>query len=427
MSKLRANEEGVIRGSFLVPDDQPAGTHVVDAIGSMGREAAAAFSGEGTQRITSIQTFRTTTLTTTRFRRRSPPPPPPRPVIRRRVIRRRRIDPLAQTFTLERDTFVAAVDFWVHNRGFKPLLLQLRTCENGMPTQDILTERRIEVNDVTNVGNNEHTRVNFAPVMLTAGVEYCFVLLSDDNAWAVEIAELGERDERANKVVTSQPFQIGVLLSSSNASTWTPHQKADLRFRLHEAVFSTPIRNYALGSFDLYNADLIHAQFTADRIDEDTDVTVVVTMPDGKTQYRLKEDTIASFSEKVTGKAQVKLELTGTPAKTPVVMNGVTLVSSGVVETGEYVTRNIPVGDDADVMVTFESSVGLESSVEAFYATGTKWLPLPMSRQINIGDGFNERTYKLENISTETIRVKLVLKGTARDAPVVRKLRVVTI
>lgn len=411
MANPRANAEGVIKASFLVPDDQSAGTHTVQATGSMGHEATTSFTGEGSVKQTSVTTVRTTTLTTRRY-------------VRRVVAR---TDPLAQTFTLDRDMHVAALDVWVHNRGQKAMLMQIRTCENGIPTQDVLAETRVEVSEVTNVGNNVHTRIEFRPIRLTAGVEYCCVLLSDDNAWAVEIAELGKRDTRTDKDVSAQPFQIGVLLSSSNASTWTPHQKMDLRFRLLEAVFSTTLRNYSLGSFDLYEADLLNAQFTADRIDEDTDVAVVVTMPDGKTQYRLKEGTIASFSQKVTGKAQVKLELTGTSTKTPVVLNGITLVSSGVVETGEYVTRNIPVGDDADVTVTFESSVGIDSSVEAYYATGSGWKSLPLARQISLGDGFNERTYKLENLSTSTMRVKLVLSGTARDTPQVRKLRVVTI
>lgn len=404
MAEFIADEKGAIRGSFKVPANQKAGTHEVRVEGDLGTTALTSFMGQGTSQVTEVQNIVTNTLVTYQ-----------------------RYDPLAQTFTFDRDVDLAAVDVWVKVKGDTPMTLDIRTCENGIPTPTILRRQRVELDEVTNVDNNQYTRISFDAVRLQRGVEYCFILMADDAHWEVEVATLGEYDRRNDKWIKAQAFQIGTLLSSSNASTWTPHQKTDMRFRLHEAVYSTNTRSYALGTFDLYNADLIHAQFTADRVDEDTDAAIVLTMPDGRTQYRLKEDSVTSLPDKITGKAEAKIELTGTPSKSPTVLTGLTLVSAGIVETGQYVTKHIPLGDDADVRVSFESRTGINSKVKAFYSVGGEWKDLPLSSSVTLEDGFIERSYKLDSISGDTIRVKLELEGTARDLPRVRKLRTVVI
>lgn len=404
MTDLYADEKGVLRGSFLVPSDMPAGTHAVEATGSLNKTAQTSFTGQGIVRTQTVQSIITRTLVTYQ-----------------------RYDPLAQTFTFDRDTYLAGVDFYVKNKGLTSLTLDIRTCENGIPTQEILRRVRIEPWEVVNIDNNQPTLATFEPLRLQEGLEYCFVLMADDAAWAVEVAELGKRDVYTDKWVTAQAFQIGVLLSSSNASTWTPHQKKDMRFRLHEAVFTTTARNYQLGTFDLYDADIVHADYIADRVDEETDATLIMTMPDGKTEYRLKEDTIVSFSEKVTGKASIKMELKGTASKTPVAMDGIAMVSASTIATGEYVTKHITLGDDVDVRVSFEAATGPRSSVVAYYSTNSEWKELPLAEVLQLDNEFNARTYKLDGITGDTIRVRLVLKGDAKDRPRVRKLRVVTI
>ena len=43
-------------------------------------------------------------------------------------------------------------------------------------------------------------------------------------------------------------YRIGVLLSSSNASTWTAHQDRDLKFRLLACRFTENTRTVPLGN-----------------------------------------------------------------------------------------------------------------------------------------------------------------------------------
>ena len=79
----------------------------------------------------------TTVETGTRF---IPPPPPPRR--RRRRRRRRGWDPIAQSFLVFGDTgvFLTSVDVYFSDKDPNdiPVIFQLRTMENGIPTQKII-------------------------------------------------------------------------------------------------------------------------------------------------------------------------------------------------------------------------------------------------------------------------------------------------
>ncbi|RRS09077.1 hypothetical protein EAG18_08130 [Pseudoalteromonas sp. J010] len=399
---LIADHNGAVRGSFQIPSNVPAGTYDVTVEGNKNSSAATTFTGHGQAEVTQVQDVITTSLTQiTRY------------------------DPLAQTFTFDRTLYLAAADVWFTKVGETALTVDIRTTENGIPTQTVLRRTRVEAHTIT-TQNNTATRITFDPVLLERGVEYCIVLMSDDPNYEVEVATLGDYDERADAWVTAQPFQIGVLLSSSNAVTWTPHQKTDLRFTLHEAEFTSTTRSYNLGEFDLYEADLVQTQFNAMRQDAETDVNLVMTLPSNR-EVRLKEGSLITLGEKVTGRAKVKVELSGTKGKTPQVLAPITMVGAGVKEKGIYITRHISLGEHVDVRVGFDAATGLDSKVTAYYSTGSQWLELPLVEQMSLGGGFSERRYELNDISGETIRIKLELEGTANDVPRVRPLRVTVV
>lgn len=95
--------------------------------------------------------------------------------------------------------------------------MQIRETAVGMPSQTVIAESYIEPKDIKIDGTA--TRIEWSPVFCHAGEEYAIVLLTDDADTAVKIAELGKYDAVNSRWVTSQPYQVGVLLSSSNAST----------------------------------------------------------------------------------------------------------------------------------------------------------------------------------------------------------------
>lgn len=218
---LTANAAGQISGSFTIPANVPVGTKRVTFLGNQGSFGAARFIGSGT---ILTRTQRQLTTIETRF-----------------------WDPLAQTFRLDESRHVTGVDFKFTARGntANKVFLEIRETELGLPNVTTLAEGVIQGTAIT-VG--QWNKISLTrPVYLQAGVEYAMVLLTDDAEHAVGLAELGKFDSAAQQFVTSQPYTIGTLLKSSNASTWTPVQESDLTFRMYGARFTSTTRTVNLG------------------------------------------------------------------------------------------------------------------------------------------------------------------------------------
>lgn len=218
---LTANGAGQITGNFTIPANVPVGTKRVTFLGNQGSFGAARFIGSGT---ILTRTQRQLTTIETRF-----------------------WDPLAQTFRLDAGRHVTAVDFRFTAKGSNSnnVYLEIRETEVGLPNAVTLAEGVILGSAIT-VG--VYNKISLTrPVYLSAGVEYAMVLLTDDPIHAVGLAELGKFDSTAQQFVTSQPYTIGTLLKSSNASTWTPVQEADLNFRMYGARFTSTTRTVNLG------------------------------------------------------------------------------------------------------------------------------------------------------------------------------------
>lgn len=224
---LTANSQGRVTGSFTIPANVLAGVKRVSFRGNQGNVGRASFVGQGHRIIRTLQ--RQTTINILRW------PDPPQPS-----------DPLAQTFTLTEGRHITSVDVKVRVVGNpnNPVQVQIRETTVGLPNGTVLAEGTMSMNGVslTNWTNCQFRR----PVYLQPGVEYALVFLTDDANHSLAIAQLGRVDPDSGPV-TSQPFTIGVLLKSSNASTWTPVQEADLTFRLKGARFTSNTRTVNFG------------------------------------------------------------------------------------------------------------------------------------------------------------------------------------
>ncbi|BAD78977.1 unknown protein [Synechococcus elongatus PCC 6301] len=235
---LTADSNGQITGSFTIPANVPTGTKRVSFRGSVASTAAARFIGEGqiltrTQRQVNTITRTVTTINS---------------------IVEVRADPLAQTFRLEQGRHITGIDLQFKARGSvsNNVIVEIRETEVGIPNDVTIMNGLIRGADINLTG---WTRCTFqSPVYLQPEVEYAIVILTDDPIHAVAIAELGKFDP-VNGWVTSQPYTVGTLLKSSNASTWTPFQEADLTFRLYGAAFSSNSRTVNLGQ--IYQAQAI--------------------------------------------------------------------------------------------------------------------------------------------------------------------------
>lgn len=404
---LVADNSGKIKGKFTVPANVPAGTKLVQFIGNKGNYGEATYTGRGI--ITTEERRRVTVITDIRRNETT--------------VVLTRFDLLAQTFTLSESRHIAGVDLWFSNRGTKRVVVQIRDTSLGMPTQTVLAEGSIMPASINT--NGTATRLTWQPVWCEAGHEYAIVLLTDDANTAVRVAELGKYDATNARWVTSQPYQVGVLLSSSNASTWTPHQNRDLTFRLLGARFTENTRTVDLGSVTATSISDLIALANVERVASDTDVQFTLTEQDG-TEHKLSDDLPIALRARVTGPLSVKALLSGSALRSPVLYPGIQIVLGNMSETADYVTRAITAGSNSKVTITYEALMTGTADVKVYIqkADGT-WQLVDLTTGKAVGDSWVERTHILSSFSATETRVKLVLSGNILYRPKVRSLRVV--
>ena len=397
-----ANASGLLTGSFQIPQAIPAGAKLVEFLGAGGSYGSATYVGRG-QIVTETRRRILTTVVN-------------------------RWDPLAQTFTLPERRIIGGLELWFTAKGgTAPVIVQIRETQVGMPTTTVLTEGRLLASDIKTDGNP--TRITLDPVALEANREYAIVVLTDDANHAVSVAELGKYDPRTGWV-TAQPYQIGVLLSSSNGITWTAHQTQDLTFRLLGCRFSQASKTVSLGQYTVTNLSEVMALAGVERPAAGTDVQFLVTDVQGRA-YTLSEDQGLALTEKLSGNLAVSAKLTGTEASSPILYPGTQLVFGTLEAAGDYLSRAIPAAATFNVSVTFDALTPGTSSVTVQAESGTpgSFTDLALDKGVEVGNGWVERTYKATGLvgvgADRTTRVKLALAGTPAHRPFVRRLRVI--
>lgn len=334
---------------------------------------------------------------------------------------------LAQTFTLPETQQIAAVDLWFAAIGTSTIVVQLRETSNGVPTRTVLGEVRLAPADVN---TTTHTRATFpAPVMLLGNTEYAVVALCDDAVSELRLAELGKYDTANGRWVTSQPYQVGVMLSSSNASTWTPHQDRDLTFRLHKAVFTQTDKTVALGSVAVVAATDLMLLATEELTSSQTRIEYTLTLPDTST-VTVSSGQPVRLGAAITGNVAVSARLYGAASASPVLLPGTQLVVGKVETTGTYVSRAIKGGSGVRVKAIFDALIPGGSTVVAAYKGvdgGDTWATLPFVGSTPVDDGFQEITHEVTGVTETMVQIRLTLTGTTAARPRIKNLRFMTI
>lgn len=400
---VQANASGVVTGKFTIPTNIPAGAKRVQFDGAGGSHGEAVFVGSGT--ITNEVRRTATRLTTTFWR----------------------VDPLAQTFTITETCQIAAVDLWFAAKGTSKVVVQIRETANGFPTQSVVAESILAPADIN---TTSHTRATFAaPVQLIANTEYAVVALCDDAVAELRVAELGKWDSNSNRWVTSQPYQIGVLLSSSNASTWTAHQDRDLTFRLHKAIFTQTEKTVALGTVAVTGATDLMLLVNEELPASVTRIDYTLGLPGGQS-VTVSNGQPVRLDAAITGNVSVSAKLVGDATASPVLFPGTQLVAGTVGTTGDYVSRAITGGTSVRVKVIFDALIPAGSSVAVFYKgvdAGDTWTTVPFVSSTEGDDGFYEIIHEITGVNENMVQVKLVPTGTAAARPRVKNLRFMTI
>lgn len=402
---IQANAQGVVSGKFTIPANVPAGSKRVSFAGAGGSKGDAVFAGSGT--ITN-QVLRQVTTQTSVFWWAS-------------------VDPLAQTFTINESVQIAAVDLWFAAVGTSKVTVQIRETSNGVPTREVVGEAILTPDQIN---TTTHTRVNLRyPVQLLANAEYSVVVMSNDAVTELRMAELGKFDTANSRWVTSQPYQVGVLLSSSNNSTWTAHQDRDLTFRLHKAVFSETNKSVALGSVAVTAATDLMLISTEVLPSSSTRIEYELTLPDSS-KVTVSSGQPVRLAAAITGNVAVSAKLYGSAGAAPILFPGLQLVVGKVATSGSYVSRAIKAGSNVRVKVIFEAYIPGGAAIAVSYKgidpTDT-WATVPFVGSTATDNGFYELTHEITGVTETMVQIKLDLTGTTAARPRVKNLRFMTI
>lgn len=399
---LVANAQGVVAGSFQIPPNIPVGTKPVRIVGTVSR-ADATFTGSGTS---TVRTMQMVHLVPT--------------------------DPLAQTFTLTRAAQIKAADLWFTAAGTTRVLVQLRETQMGVPSRVVVAQTSLPAADIVLGGGV--TRVEFpAPVLLEADTEYALVVLCDDPTSSLGVAVLGQFDAGTQQWVTAQPYTVGVLLSSANASTWTPHQDRDLAFRLYRCDFDPAPRDLDLGTVEVTDATDLILLSMAEVPSSDARISYSLTLPGGES-FAVAHGQPVRLPAPISGHVGITARLEGTAQASPVLHPGMQLLSGQLGNEGTYVSRAVLAGLNSRVRVVYELLAPAGSAAVVQVANGgadasnpASWSAVPLLTSGPADDGYVEMTHEVSDIDHLSVRTRLVLTGTTAARPYVRSLRMMVL
>ena len=401
MAQLKADAQGRVRGVFRIPAGVPAGSKSVGFTGGGGSRGEAVFVGQGSL---TTQTLRQVTNVTTWY-----------------------YDPLAQTFSLTRNVQLAGADLWFTARKTQ-VRVQIREVSNGVPSRTILAERVLEPEDIV-VGGGGHTRILFdAPLSLTAGTEYALVVLCDDPVTKLSIAEMGKYDKTRAQWVTAQPYAVGVLLSSSNASTWTPHQDRDLAFRLLEARYRDAApHTLDMGGVSLSGATDVLLMGLSDIPTAQCRLEYDITLPDGSRQT-VAEGQALTLAAPQSGTVAVRATLHGDASASPVLWPGCQLLAGRVGTSGTYCTRAVTARNATSASLIYDAVIPSGASVTPeIQIDGGDWAALDNAGSTRGDDGAVEFRWRKSLSGAQLVRVRLTLRGTSQARPIVRNVRLLAV
>jgi hypothetical protein len=397
-----ADSQGKVIGKFTIPANIRAGSKSVVFAGEGGSQGSASFFGQGTlveevrQSITSI------------------------------TERLYAVDPLAQTFSLPSMNQLAGVDLFVVAKGTSDIVVQIRETQVGIPTQTILAEGRLKPSGITVDAWN---RFPFEiPVTVMANVEYAIVVMANDADAAVAVAELGKYDLANAKWVTGQPYSVGVLLSSSNASTWTPHQDRDLTFRLLAAKYTQSERIVDLGTVPVDGVTDLIILAVVDNPTTNASSDIQITLPD-LTVLTTGDSQVIKLAAAITGNVGVKARLRSTSSASAMIAPGAQIIAGEIQSSADYVSRAMPAdATGCNVRVIIDAFIPSGATVLVSVSgtdSGDVWVSVPQVGTAKpIGNDWFEIEYYLADITEANLRTKLSLTGSPAARPAVANLRV---
>lgn len=339
-----------------------------------------------------------------------------------------RVDPLAQTFLLTEERFITAVDLFFFNKDTKPVTIQIRDVVNGYPGTTVLTSRVLNPADV-NVSEKGTipTKVTFPePVLLQANVEYAIVVLTGSSQYRLFVARMTGKDTISGNIVARQPYAVGVLFSSSNATAWTAHQDMDMKFTLYGARFS-PEGSLYFNSLTVDQAT--HLLLSTSQLVPQGSTLQWQWSPNETDWFALADSDVTALSKEYST-IHVRALLKGQGHSSPVIQpNSTAVAAMSYKNTGTYISRQITSPTSftkVTVYVDFYTPTGTNQVVEYTTNDGGTWkgFGTPASTQV-IDDLFTQHKFEATTSTSTALRIRITQSTTvATTTPQARRLMV---
>lgn len=418
-----ADSHGGFTGTFLIPTSTPAGVRLFEALGSGGSYGSQNYIGDFTIDTRNIaQTITTWNLLA---------------------------DPLAQTFTLTEDRMVSSIDIRVCAIGntANQIRMQIRGTTVGIPNGTIYAQCYKAGTDL--VLNDWNTFTFDIPVWVKGNQEYCIVLLTDDATHAVSVARLGDIQTTgpgSPKFITENPYTVGVLLASSNASTWLPLEGQDLTFRINACIFSPTSKTVAYGTVSvstltdfMFAANVVRPSVACDVSFEADEVSTPSAV------HNTPENSLLALPYSLTDSMTLKANMVGASKLSPIIYPNPQIFGGTMQNTATYISRTIPANANFALTVIIETYTPGASSVVPTIAVADiismveqqdgggvylrSYAAMTLSARAAVGDGWYQDTWTITGAkgvdpAVRYTALKLTLTGTPQSRPACRKIRV---
>ncbi|WP_375609582.1 DUF4815 domain-containing protein [Bartonella sp. AC53GZZY] len=385
-SRLVADRQGVLEGTFTIPQNITAGTKNVVAQGKGGTIATGLFTGQG---LIDVKVMRRTTTVKiwTQF------------------------DPQAQVFTPDETRQITGIDFHLCKIGNQnhDLVIDLVTTENGYPTADIQAQSFYSMKGAKLGWAGARYDI---PLLVPNDRLTAFIIKTDDADHAISLAKLGDFDVNSQRFVSSHPYVTGPRFSSVNAQSWSAHQDEALAFRVLAARYRQTEKIVDLGTFDLVDCSDLQIRAAIELPSSECSVIFEIERNNG-TIYQLLPFQLLSLTEYISEKVKLRAILKGTEKLSPVLFAPVQLIAGKIHKEATYVTRAFAFGEKARLTSYIKTFLpgGATFSLEMQLDDGG-FTPLKLDETEQLAEPlWTERKFVSSDKTAKQARLKLTLTG----------------
>lgn len=304
-------------------------------------------------------------------------------------------------------------------------LVSLSACADGVPTGAVLAVARVTPQQLSAPGL---LRVQWAPVLLSAGSEYAIIVTAGDTATRVGIGQIGAYDAASQQYMGEPPYHTGLLSAMGGDGRWQATPDTCLTFELLEAVYPATSEPIELGTVALVDASDLAVRADVASPEPGASVVYKLALDDGRL-ITVDGEQRVELPARYSGNVAVTATLRRGARLGPTLQPGAVLVHGHVADQGTYISPVVSAAGGASLRVEFDALLPAGAAVHVHQQLdGGAWQAVPYIDSSPGTAGVMALTYGHNAIgSASTVRVRLTLDGTPAARPLLTNLRVVVV